>query len=286
MNRSKRQDIGIWTAMLVVLVGYSLLPGVSQAQQADADARALFQDIETDFAQAPDSLDLKITLTYSETSGNSNTSSGSGTLHLDRFWANKWGFVLLANGTYSTSRDVGVDAENYGLDMAVTRKLSERFSLVLLEEWHRNRLAGLDNQLLVTVAGLWHMADKPKWQLAIHAGLGSTHEEFSTGAPDDDYTSGLLEIQNGFVISKAASGLLKMTYHHDFDDSENYRFNGDLSLQAAINSRVQLTVAYSLRFDNQPVLPLTSRTDTLFSTGVTIQLTKKKQSAKATGSSG
>ncbi len=283
MNRTERQDIGVWTAMLVALVGCSLLPGVARAQQPNTDTETLLQDIETDFAQAPGFLDLNMTLSYSETSGNSNTSSATGSLKLDRFWGNKWGFVLLANGTYSTTRDVGVDAENYGLDMAVTRKLSERFSLVLLEEWHQNRLAGLDNQLMVAVAGLWHVANKPKWQFAVHAGLGSTHEEFSTGAPDDDYTSGLLEIQNGFVISKAASGLLKMTYHHDLGDSENYRFNGDLSLQAAINPRVHLTVAYSLRFDNQPVPPLTSKTDTLFSTGVTIQLTGKKKSTQGGG---
>ncbi len=277
MNRTKSQGIGIRAALWVALVGCMLQPGASRAQHEDAEAAALFQDIETNFTQEPAAFDLRVSLSYSEVSGNSNTSSGAVSLHLDRFWANRWGFVVQADGTYSSTRDSDEDAESYSLDMAVARKLSERFSLVLLEEWYRNRLAGLNNRVLVSLAGLWHLVDKPQWQFTVHAGLGTTHEEFATGGPDDDYASGLFEMQHGFVISPAASAGLVMTYHQDLGVSENYRFDGKLSLNVALNTRTKLRVEYDWKFDNQPVSSLTSRTDTVFSTGVTIQLTRKKQ---------
>ena len=74
------------------------------------------------------------------------------------------------------------------------------------------------------------------------------------------------------------------SFYENFDDSEDFRFDGSLEIDTAINSILSLTLAYELDYDRQPVSESLS-TDRSFSASLTITFGGKSDSTDSSNSS-
>ena len=287
------------TALLVISA--ALASGVAMAQTAPGATGGLLHDyaqVGAKLGQAPGPYALNIVLAYTELSGSSDVTNLAPTLGFQKFWDNGWGLVAEGSAMHSTSSGATV-AENFNLDVALVRSLSKSFRAVLVNEWHRDVFKGLKNRNMLAAALLWKAVEQKKWSMMIHGGPAWHHEEFTNIPlmppmnpipPDENHFVGIMELSNNFTLSPTAMASLTLTYYEDFDESDNYRFDGDVSLQAQINSWLSFSLSYELKYDNRPAV---RTTDTAFVAGVNITLRGKGKptsgSAKtppASGSSG
>ena len=75
-------------------------------------------------------------------------------------------------------------------------------------------------------------------------------------------------------LSDAASWNGQVTLFPDFTDFDDYRLEGHLGVQTALNRHLGLRLGYDLKFDNEPVAGF-GTTDTATTASVVLQLGPK-----------
>ncbi|HEX5716944.1 MAG TPA: DUF481 domain-containing protein, partial [Thermoanaerobaculia bacterium] len=67
------------------------------------------------------------------------------------------------------------------------------------------------------------------------------------------------------------------TWFPDLEESDDYRFQGHVNVQAALNKHLGVRVGYDLKYDNEPVQGF-SRMDTSTTASLVVQLGRKNGS--------
>ncbi len=281
MRRVLRGSTGV---LVLFLFAWMLFPAVSLAQ-GDSDADIVERDISThidtlaNLLQTAGPYSLSISLSYDDSSGNTNMTSSSAGLNFYKFW-DKWGLVADSSAAHSESDST--DAESYDFDFYVTRKFSDNLSLFFVEEWHRDLFKGLDFQNVIGVGVLWKAINKDKWAMTVHGAPAWSREEHTTGQVDK-FTVGLLELNSTFTLSSNTRATTALSFYENFDDSADYRFDGNFGISTAINSTFSLNFSYDLEYDHQPVIGSLT-TDKTFKASLIIKLAGKSSSGDSSSS--
>lgn len=215
------------------------------------------------------SWDFKLGLSYLATAGNTDTSSAG----LDASYRREWGLWSLdsnAAAVRATRNDVKT-AESSNAQVRGRRKLSERLQATAGLRGERNRFAGIDLRSIADTSLSWSVRDSPAWRMRTLWGLSWTREEPRGNRPASSSLGGLLQLQNTVKISEGSELNSQVTAYPDLKDSEDYRINANIALQAALNRHLALRLGYDVKYDNEPVRGF-ERTDTTSTASLVVQL--------------
>lgn len=212
---------------------------------------------------------LKLGLSHLATGGNTRTSSSSFDAAFHRAWRT-WSVEGSAAALAATKRHRRT-AENYNAQARARRKLRDRLHITLGLRWERNRFAGLDGRRTADVSALWQIRDTPGWKLRALAGLSLGREDPRGGGAAAGSFGGLLQVSSDARLSEAASWDGRVTFLPDFTDLGDYRVEGHLGVQAALNRHLGLRLGYDLKLDNEPVAGF-GATDTATTASLVLQL--------------
>ncbi len=248
----------LWGAILILAL--AAIPSTYLGAQEDAPA-------EEGPAEPDWTFDLG--LSYLATTGNSDTSSGG----LKAAATKDWGARDLEVGAFflRAEDDNETTVERYGAGITGARALNERWSVTAGWAGVKDRFSGIDLRSVLSVGVKWMTVDSQRWTLDSLASLTWTSEEFEGNIPSDDYLGALLGVNSVWKISPAADLSTKVTYFPNFDQSEDYRFEGDLALTTKISASWALALGYQVRYDNLPV-PGFEKTDTATTASLVLKL--------------
>ncbi len=215
---------------------------------------------------------LKVGFSYLATSGNTETSASSFDAAFHRAWRT-WSLEGNAASVAAAKRHRRT-AENYNAQVRIKRRLRKRLQLTHGLRWERDRFAGLDARQTADVSVLWEVRDTPGAKLRVLGGLSLGREDPRGDRPMADSLGGLLQVSGDARISETASWEGEVTLFPDFDDPDDYRVQGRVGLQCALNRHLGLRLGYGLKYDHQPV-PGFATTDTATTAALTLQLGKK-----------
>ena len=200
--------------------------------------------------------DLKLGLSYLATSGNSETSSSGFDAAFNRAFK-KWAIEGSANAVSATKRRRNT-AESYNGQVRVKRRLGR----ILKKALHltaglraeRNRFAGIDARTGADVSLLWPVAETPALKLRLLGGLSFTREDPRGDRPLRDFFGGLFQVAGDGRLSETATWEGLVDFLPDFDNFEDYRVNGKLGVQAALNRHLGVRLGYDWKYDHEPVV--------------------------------
>jgi putative salt-induced outer membrane protein len=177
----------------------------------------------------------------------------------------------LANGTRETS------VENFQGKLRYDRFLTEAVALFLSISARRDRFQALDLRLNVDPGIAYYVIDQPKQQLWAEVGYDFQYDV----RRDENILAEFVKSAGAVVIDKTEtrhSGRAFVGYKHQLNDNvgfstglefllglpdtEYWRLNWDVGLNASLSERFSLATTFSLKHDNHP-LPGVKKTDTL-----------------------
>jgi putative salt-induced outer membrane protein YdiY len=193
--------------------------------------------------------DTQVGAAFVGTSGNSDTTTIGGDFSLHRRWP-VWKIEATATAVRTTDRGTRT-AERYLGSFRGDRKLSSLLGVTAGERAERDRLAGMAFRS-ITDAGLsWALVRDAGWTLDGLTAVALNHEHPTVG-PDKNHPIGVLQALSKVMLGPAADTTQRFTFYPDFEASDAYRAEAEVTAQAAMNGRIALKVGYLWRRSNAP----------------------------------
>jgi putative salt-induced outer membrane protein len=217
----------------------------------------------------PPTWDLKLGLSYLATMGNAETSSAG----IDASYRRAWGVWSLdaTAASVRATRDDKETAENASSQLRGRRKIADGLEATAGLRGETNRFAGVDLRTIADTSLSWNALTTPAWRMRTLWGVSWTREEASGDRPVSSSVGGLLQLQNTVKISEGSELNGQVTAYPDMKDTEDYRINANLALQAALNRHLALRLGYDIRYDNEPIRGF-ERTDSTSTASLVVQL--------------
>lgn len=217
----------------------------------------------------PPTWDLKLGLSYLATMGNAETSSAGIDASYRREWG-VWSLDATAASVRATRNDTET-AENASSQLRGRRKIADGLEATAGLRGETNRFAGIDLRTIADTSLAWNAVTTPSWRVRTLWGVSWTREEPRGDRPVSTSLGGLLQLQNTVRISEGSELNSQVTAYPDMEDTEDYRINANLALQAALNRHLALRLGYDIRYDNEPIHGF-QRTDSTSTASLVVQL--------------
>lgn len=193
--------------------------------------------------------DVQLGASFVGTSGNSDTTTLGSDFSAHRRWP-LWKIEGTATAVRTTDRGTRT-AERYLGSFRADRKLTARIDASAGERAERDRLAGMDFRSISDVGLKYAIVRTPVWTLDGLSSLALKHENPVVGG-DINHLIGVLQALNKIAFSAASDSTQRFTYYPDFQQSDAYRAEAEVTAQAAMNSRLALKIGYLWRYSNLP----------------------------------
>ncbi|MGZ3655180.1 MAG: DUF481 domain-containing protein [Bdellovibrionota bacterium] len=173
------------------------------------------------------------------------------------------------NGSYLQSQANGTqNAQNWLVGLRYERALSEKFSLFLAQDVQGDKFAGILQRYDSDLGGKYYFVKKEKDLIAFsEAGYRYTNEHTVTGTTTG-YQKARVYAEGEKYWSPTVSSKLSVEYIPNFTVSQNWLFNTEASLSAALNSTFSLKAAYLVRYNNAPPVITAVKGDTTLTTAL------------------
>jgi putative salt-induced outer membrane protein len=209
----------------------------------------------TALAQAPPKeppplWDTAVGASFVGTSGNSETTTFGADFQMHRRWP-VWQIEATANAVNTTDRGT-TTAERYLGSFRAKRTLTPVISFTGGERAERDRLAGIDFRSVLDAGLSYALVRDAGWTLDGLTSLAWDHENAVLGSDRDDPVA-VLQLLSRTPFSATAESTQRFTFYPDLRTSAAYRSEAELTVQAAMNSRLALKLGYLWRFSNAPV---------------------------------
>jgi putative salt-induced outer membrane protein YdiY len=194
--------------------------------------------------------DTQIGASFVGTTGNSKTSATG----VD-FSAHRRGLIWQVESTANVveTTDNGTQtAERFIATGRVQRTLMSFMSLSVGERAEHDPLAGMDYRNVLDGGIGWKLVTAPRWTLTGVTAIDWLHEQPKIGATRDD-CGGVFQVVSRVPIGSAGETTQRFTYFPDFSTASNYRTEGEITAQAAMNSHLALKLGYLVRYANAPI---------------------------------
>jgi putative salt-induced outer membrane protein len=199
--------------------------------------------------EPPPLWDVGLGASFVGTGGNSDTTTIGADFAMHRRWP-VWQIEAMATAIRTTDKGTQT-AERYLGAFRGQRKLTQIIGLTAGERAERDRLAGMAFRSITDGGVSWALVRDARWSLDSVTSLALNHEHPVIG-PDRNDPIGVLQAVSKFVLGPAADTTQRVTYYPDFADSSAYRAEAEVSVQAAMNSRLALKMGYLWRRSNSP----------------------------------
>jgi putative salt-induced outer membrane protein YdiY len=132
-------------------------------------------------------------------------------------------------------------------------KLSERMFYTLGAGWERNRFAGIENRWLVDTGVGYILLSSDRTSFRAAGGLTYTSEDYTVETGRD---GGFIGLRLGWDFRQLLFTGTTLThtfiYDQSLEDSAAYRFDAQVGVHVAMNTRLGLKVNWRLLFNNDP----------------------------------
>jgi putative salt-induced outer membrane protein YdiY len=199
--------------------------------------------------EPPPLWDVQLGAAFVGTGGNSETATLGADFGAHRRWP-LWKIEATATAVRTTDRGIET-AERYLAAFRADRTLTPRIALSGGERAERDRLAGIAFRSITDGGLKYALVRRPNWTLDGLTSLALNHEEPVDG-PSLNHPIGVLQALNKYLFSPAADTTQRFTIYPDFEDSDAYRAEAEVTAQAAMNSRLALKLGYLWRYSNLP----------------------------------
>jgi putative salt-induced outer membrane protein YdiY len=194
--------------------------------------------------------DVQVGASFVGTSGNSDTSTAGVDFLMNRRWP-VWS--LQSTATAVRASDAGRrTAERYLGSVRGERVLTKLIKFSTGERAERDQLSGIDFRSILDAGLGWALVRAPRWTLDATTGMAWNHEQWVVG-PNRNAPAGLLQLVSVVPFGMAGNTTERFTFYPDFKEKTAYRSEFEASVQAALNARLALKLAYLLRYSNAPV---------------------------------
>ncbi len=204
-----------------------------------------------DASEAPPPWTGSLGLSFVSTTGNSDTRSLGFDFALKRDPA-PWGWDLAAS-FMRADQNGETTAERYTARGRGERALSERWSLFAGASGEKDTFAGYDLRTILEAGASYAVLATPRHDLSVDGGLTWTREDLVDG-PSNDFMGGVVGLSYAWKIQEGSSLTERLVLYPDFDRTSNWRATSETALQSSLSEVLALKVAYSVRYDNEPVV--------------------------------
>jgi putative salt-induced outer membrane protein YdiY len=252
---------------LALAAGGLVCPRAAAAQSADDIASRVGTVARAMGAVSKDPWTLDAALTGNLTRGNTDSLNVRTTVVyvLD---SGAWRFGSYLSGAVENTNGVR-NKERAGLNLALARRYSEDFRLVLIEEIVRAPLDGLRARNLLGSMVVWTPDGGGRIESSIYAGAGWASEHFTGDQATANYGALLAGATSSLDLSATSTLNLVGSYTQDLVQGGNYKLGSSVALDAAVNSVLGLQIAYALSYDHAPAQGRV-RTNNAISAGLTL----------------
>lgn len=158
-------------------------------------------------------------------------------------------------------------AERYLTDLRLEHAYSRRTYSYVNTGWMRDTFAGVDDRVNVGLGGGYKFLDGPQSFLKSEAGISVVEESYVDNT-DRSYIEGRAFGEYVYAFTKKNKFTQSLEYLYDFDNTENYRYNTETAVTAALTDSLSLKVSYLIKYDNEPTPSTLDKKDTIFSTAI------------------
>lgn len=201
-------------------------------------------------AEPPPIWEAQVGASFVGTGGNTETSTLGADFSMQRRWP-EWKVESAANAVRTTDQGKRT-AERYIGTFRGERKLTEIVGFSFGERAERDRLSGILFRSLLDAGLGWALVRGPAWTFDAVTGVAWKHER-PLGRRLLNHTTGLVQALSRLRIGGSGDSTQRFTIYPDFHAPADYRSEAELALQAALNSRLALKLAYLWRYSNAPV---------------------------------
>lgn len=219
-------------------------------------------------AQEPTPVVTKITadLGYVQASGNSEVTTTSFNQKLTQ-QRGKLGLEQTFNFVYG-EQDGAVNTNFLRATVGADFKLGGRLSTFATLAYDRNVFAGIQRRFEENLGLAYQAIDAPQDTLRFEAGFSVTQQTALDGT-SNDFPAGRAAAAYKHAFSPTTYFVQAAEFIPNFKETDDYRVNTESAIVAPVSARVNLKVAYLIRYDNLPE-PTFKTTDRVFTTGIQI----------------
>lgn len=160
-------------------------------------------------------------------------------------------------------------ADNWRASARYERRLSRRVYLFALLGMDRDRLAGISRRFEESLGLTWKALTGPRTELGLEGGLSFIQERPTAGV-GDDFLAGRASALFLHKFRDNVSFTQGLEFLPNLEQGDDYRFNSETAIVAAVSRNISFKTAYAIRFDNTPQPGFTD-TDRLLTTGLQIR---------------
>jgi putative salt-induced outer membrane protein len=147
-------------------------------------------------------------------------------------------------------------------------KLGSVFSAFATVAYDRNVFAGIQRRFEENLGFAWQALGAPSDSLRLEAGFSVT-QQLAVGGTANDFPAGRLAAAYRRTFSPTTYFLQMAEVIPNFKEPQDLRVNTESAVVAPVSGRMNLKVAYLIRYDNLPE-PTFRKTDRVFTTGIQI----------------
>jgi putative salt-induced outer membrane protein YdiY len=200
--------------------------------------------------EPPPLWDTELGASFVGTTGNSRTSTAGADFQLHRRWRLS---QIEATASAVSTTDRGTQtAERYLGSFRGKRALTRVVGFTAGERAERDHLAGVDFRSILDAGLSYALVRDARWTLDGLTSLAWDHERRTLGADVDD-PAAVLQMLSKTPFSATADSTQRFTWYPDLRTSSAYRSEAEVTVQAAMNSRLALKIGYLWRYSNAPV---------------------------------
>lgn len=208
-------------------------------------------------------------LSYTRTSGNTETEALAGTLEtgLD---AGTHRFAATATGLYGETESEPT-ASRWSAEGRYERLLTERLFGFVSVGYLKDTFAGYDTRLEVGPGVGYDVLKSQAQDLKVRLGVLWNYDNFAGGAEaSDTYTSGKAAADYEWRISDTVRFQQALDYSISFDDTDVYFLNSTSGLVVALAGNLSLGLSYTVNYQNDLPAPDAEHVDTKFLTSLVV----------------
>jgi len=185
-------------------------------------------------------------------SGNSETMAANASINAEK--SGKINEIRLgAEGNFgeSTINDIDETTTQNAKAIAVYKRKFDSFFLYSDNSILHDKMTDIDSRLIIGI-GIGHrLVETDIIKFDIELG-GAYINEVLANDPSDDFFAARISFRHDQALSEHSKLWLTAEYIPNIDDFEDYLFNGEAGIEAAINSSLSLRLVVQDRYDSTP----------------------------------
>ena len=209
--------------------------------------------------------DNSVSLSYSETSGNTNTKAFSAGYQITKD-IGKWNFY--SEGNYLYKEDNGKESANrVSMENRGERSISEKLSFFVKNFIFSDRFSGYDFRVGIGPGIAWYPLKTEKQQLRIGTTVSYVYNNYADGTTDS-YGQSEISVDYTRQLKENVQFEQGVDYQISLKNGNDYFIHSKTNLKVGLTENLSLEISYTVDYQNLLPEGTEYHTDKTFFTGV------------------